>query len=167
MAAETEEMTKSRLLGLIREERGLLEMILARLTHSQMFLAGVDGEWSVKAVLAHISAWERMMIDWTGSHLQGEKPDTPVPWDIDHINAGIYTRIREKPLADVLEEFRGSYWDSLALVESMTEGQLHKVYDDTWPMGPLWTGIAANMNWHYRDHRQDIQKWLAGRKKER
>ncbi len=167
MDAETEEMTKSRLLGLIREERGLLEMTLARLTHSQMFLAGVDGEWCVKDVLAHISAWERMMIDWTGSHLQGEKPDTPEPWDIDHINAGIYARIREKPLAEVLEEFRGSYWDSLALVESMTEEQLHKVYDDTWPMGPLWTGIAANMNWHYRDHRQDIQKWLAGRKKER
>ncbi len=167
MDAETEKMTKTRLLELIRDERGLLEMTLARLTHSQMFLAGVDGDWSVKDVLAHISAWERMMIEWTGSHVHGEKPDTPTPWDVDRINAGIYAQVREKPLADVLEEFRSSYWDSLALVESLTEAQLHKAYPDTWPMGELWTGIAANMNWHYQQHRQDIRKWLAGRKKER
>lgn len=166
MDAESEGMTKTRLLALIREERGLLEMTLARLTHAQMFLPGVDGQWSVKDVLAHISAWERMMIKWTGSHLRGEKPDVPLPWDVDHINEGIYTQVKDKSLADVFEEFRSSYWEALSLVESLTEVQLQKVHDDTWPMGPLWTGIAGNMNEHYKDHRQDIQKWLSLRKKE-
>jgi hypothetical protein len=167
MDAEAEKMTKSKLMRLIREERGLLEMTLARLTHSQMFLSGVDGEWSVKDVLAHISAWERLMIKWTGSCQRNEKPETPEPWDVDKINAGIYAEIKDKPLSEVLEEFRRSYWDALVHVEDLTEGQLQKIYPDHWPMGALWIGVASNMNWHYKDHRRDIQKWLSGYKKER
>ena len=167
MSDETEQMTKSGLLKLIRDERGLLEMTLARLTHAQMLLPGVDGEWSVKDALAHISAWERRMIGWTGSHLHSETPAVPLPWDVDRMNAEIYAQIKDRPLADVLEEFRQSYWDSLALAESLSEEQLQTVYADTWPMGPLWTGIASNLNWHYKEHRQDIQKWLVTRKQER
>ena len=58
MNAQTEKMTKSELLNQIRTERGQLEETLARLTHAQMLLPGVDGEWSVKDALAHISTWE-------------------------------------------------------------------------------------------------------------
>jgi hypothetical protein len=76
------------------------------------------------------------------------------------MNAENYIKVRDFPLADVLEEFRLSYWGSLALTESLREDQLQTVYPDSWPMGPLWTGVAANTNWHYKDHRMDIQNWL-------
>lgn len=167
MSDESEKMTKSQLLESIREEHSLLEMTLARLTHDQMLLPGVEGVWSIKDVLAHISAWERRMINWTGSHLRGEEPAVPLPWDVDRMNAETYAQVKDKPLADVLEEFRESYWDSLSLAESISEEQYQTNYADTWPMGPLWTGIAANMNWHYKEHRMDIQKWLASQKQER
>jgi len=167
MSDESEKMTKSQLLESIREEHSLLEMTLARLTHDQMLLPGVEGVWSIKDVLAHISAWERRMISWTGSHLRGEEPAVPLPWDVDRMNAETYAQVKDKPLADVLEEFRESYWDSLSLAESISEEQYQTNYADTWPMGPLWTGIAANMNWHYKEHRMDIQKWLASQKQER
>jgi len=160
MNDQIEKMTRHELLDQIRAERGRLEETLARLTHAQMLLPGVDGEWSVKDALAHISTWERWMIHWTNSLLRGEKPDTPEPWDVERMNAGTYARVKEIPLADVLEEFRLSYWDVLVLTESLSEEQLQIVHADTWPMGPLWTGIAANTNWHYKEHRTDIQKWL-------
>lgn len=160
-----EALAKHELLDQIRSERGRLEETLARLTHSQMLLPGVDGEWSVKDTLAHISTWERWMIHWTNSLLRGEKPDTPDPWDIDGMNAEMYNRIREFSLANVLEEFRQSYWDSLALAESLKEDQLQSVYVDSWPMGPLWLGVAANTCFHYKEHRTDIQKWLNSYKK--
>jgi hypothetical protein len=160
-------LTKQELLDQIRFERGLLEGTLERLTHAQMLLPGVDGEWTVKDALAHISTWERWMIRWINTLLRGEKPDTKEPWDVDQMNAETYRRVKEFPLADVLEEFRKSYWDSLVLAEQLTEQQLQTNYPDTWPMGLLWTGIAANMNWHYKDHREDIQKWLETQKKER
>ena len=167
MNDQINKMTKRELLDQIHTERGLLEKTLARLTHAQMLLPGVDGKWNVKDALAHISTWERWMIRWTDSLLKGEKPDTPEPWDVERMNTGTYTRVKGIPLAEVLEEFHQSHWDSLALANNLSEQQLQTAYTDTWPMGPLWTGIAANTNWHYKQHRTDIQKWLETQKKER
>ena len=167
MNDEPNKTSKPMLLEFIRSEHSLLELTLARLTHTQMLLPGVEGEWSIKDILAHISAWERRMINWTGSLLHGEEPAIPLPWDVDRMNAETYAQVREKPLADVLEEFRQIYWDSLALVESLSDEQLQTNYADIWPMGPLWTGIAANMNWHYKEHREHIQNWLANQTRER
>lgn len=167
MNDKIEKLTKHELLDQIRSEHGLLEETLARLTHAQMLLPGVDGEWSVKDALAHISTWERWMILWTNSLLRGDKPETSEPWDVERMNADTYARVKEIPLADVLEEFRLSYWDSVTLAEGLNEKQLQTNYTDTWPMGPLWTGIAANTNWHYKQHRTDIQQWLKKKKQDR
>jgi len=165
MSDEIKHLTKPELLQRIRDERRALEKILARLTHAQMLLPGVDGEWSVKDALAHISAWERRMLAWIGSHLRGEPPEVPLPWDVERMNRESYAEVKDKPLAEVLEEFRQSYHDSLALAESLTEKQLQTEYPDTWPIGPLWLGVAANTNFHYKEHREDIEKWLASGKK--
>jgi hypothetical protein len=160
MNDQDQNFSKSKLLEQIRSEHGLLEATLARLTHAQMLIPGVDGEWSAKDALAHISTWERWMISWTNSLLRAEKPGTPASWDVDRMNAETFARVREFALADVLQEFRLSYWDSLALAESLGEKQLLVQYPDTWPMGPLWKGIEDNTSGHYKQHREDIQAWL-------
>ena len=167
MSNESEKITKPELLISIQEEHNLLELTLARLTHSQMLIDGVEGQWSVKDILAHISAWEKRMISWTGSLLQGKEPEVPLPWDVDRMNAETYLSVKDEPLATVLEEYRQSYWESLSQVENLTEEQLQTNHSDTWPMGLLWTGISANMNWHYKEHREHIQSWLTAQKRER
>ncbi|MBU2611772.1 MAG: ClbS/DfsB family four-helix bundle protein, partial [Chloroflexi bacterium] len=87
MNAKIEHLTKPELLQRIRDERRALEETLARLTPDQMLQPGASGGWTVKDVLAHISAWKRRMISWTGSHLRGEPPDVPLPWDVERMNA--------------------------------------------------------------------------------
>ena len=167
MSDQIKNMTRSELIFQIRDERGHLEETLARLTHNQMFLPGVDGNWTVKDALAHISTWERWMISWTNSLLRSEKPDTPETWDVDLMNAGTYKKVKDLSLSEVLEESRQSYWDALALAESLSEDQLQSNHTDTWPMGPLWLGVASNTCFHYKEHRSDIQKWLTTLKQER
>jgi hypothetical protein len=160
MSDQLENLTKSELLQRIRDERRALEKNLARLTHTQMLFPGVMGEWTVKDALAHISAWERSMLTWTANLLSGKVPGTPEPLDVDRFNAAIYAQVKDKPLGEVLEEFRESYRAALALAESLTEAQLQTKYTNTWPHGPLWLGVAANMNFHYKEHREDLEKWL-------
>lgn len=125
-----------------------------------MLQSGAAGKWTVKDVLAHISAWEGWMVRWTDMHLRGEAPDVPLPWDVERMNAGTFALLKDKPLAEVLEEFHQSYQAALALAESLSEDQLQSTYTDTWPMGPLWTGVAVNTHWHYREHRESIEAWL-------
>ncbi|MCJ7584345.1 MAG: ClbS/DfsB family four-helix bundle protein [Anaerolineales bacterium] len=164
MSERIENITKSKLLIAIRAERKALEEVLAALTYDQMLQPGASGEWTVKDALAHISAWERRMLSWIGSHLRGEAPDVPLPWDVERMNAETYAQVKDRPLAEVLEEFRRSYREALTLAESLSEEQLQTAYTDTWPMGPLWLGVAANTDWHYKEHRKDIEAWLKQQK---
>ena len=159
-----ENITKPELLDQIRAERQQLKEVLAALTADQMLQPGASGEWTVKDVLAHISAWERRMLSWIGSHLRGASPDVPLPWDVERMNAETYAHFKDKPLAEVLEEFHQSYRDALALTESLNEEQLKTIYTNTWPMAPLWLGVAANTNWHYKEHRESIEAWLKQQK---
>ena len=56
-----EQMTKVKLIELIVIQRHSLDQTLTRLEESQMTIPGVESDWSVKDILAHISAWERKM----------------------------------------------------------------------------------------------------------
>ena len=161
MSDQTESMSKSELLDQIRTERALLEAVLEGISPQKMLLPGVDGEWSLKDVLAHLSVWERRMVRWIGMHLHGQPPDVPLPWDVERMNAETYTQVKDWSLVQVMEEYRRSYRAALALAESLDEEQLQTTFPDIWPMGPLWLGVAANTSWHYKEHREDIEKWLA------
>ena len=153
--------TQAELLSEIREERRKLEELLATLTPDQMVTGGVDGDWSIKDILAHIATWEGWMRDWTTSLVSGQAPRVPEEWNIDRMNAEAHARLRDMPLPKVLREFQRSYRQSLALIEGLTEAQLRAETLDTWPLGPLWSKVADNTSWHYREHRLDIEKWLA------
>jgi len=155
-----ESLSKAELLAQIREERQQLDALLAGLGPEQFLEPGACGEWSIKDILAHISAWEQRMIRWTEMHRKGQLPDVPLPWDVDRMNAETYARLKDKPLRAVQKEFHQSYRAALDLVNRLSEAELKTVYEKTWPMGPLWSGVAENTAWHYREHREGLQEWL-------
>jgi hypothetical protein len=149
-------VNKSELLAEIRTERAALERALAGLSGEQITRSDADGAWSVKDILAHIVAWEGWMIGWTGQLLRGERPHNPAPVEtdeeLDRLNADNYRQNRDRPLDDVLADFRRSHADALHLAEGLVEEQLQEDHPNTWPHGPLWHGVAANTCWHYREH---------------
>lgn len=155
-----EQMTsKAELLGAVREERAALEEAVDALEEGQMLDPVFDGGWSVKDTLAHITAWEQLMIGWVEQSLRGEEPQRPVTGDdwVDRLNARLYEENADRPLDEVLEEFAGSYQEALALVERLEEDDLFDPERFPWRDGsPLWQMVAANTNWHYKDHRQAI-----------
>ena len=59
-----EEITKTEILVLIRSERESLEVMLEPLSDEQMIQPGVENTWSIKDILAHITDWERRMVQW-------------------------------------------------------------------------------------------------------
>jgi hypothetical protein len=163
----SEKMTKDKLLTLIQTEHEKLVKTLSRLSDDQLTLEGVEGEWSVKDLMAHITVWEERMISWLEAALQGETPEmlpAGLTWDdLDQWNQQTYLELKAKPLHDVRSDFDRVYGEALAVVKDSPEDDLidparYAWRDDT----PLWEMVAANMNWHYTDHNETIQAWFEG-----
>lgn len=163
----SEEMTKSKALELIRNEWQSLEETLARLSKGQMTQPGVEGDWSVKDILAHITDWEERMVRWIEEALCGQEPEMPAPgltWDdLDLLNEQTYQANRGRELADVLTGFRRSYQQSLKAVEGLADEVLTDPQRFEWWDGdPMWRLVAVNTWEHYEEHNETIRNWLKG-----
>ncbi len=162
MAKQT---SKAQLLKDIQAERRRLEKTLSTLEAAEMVQAGAVGTWSVKDVLAHLAAWEKLFLDWYQAGIQGSAPGTlPVGMGkraIDALNQQIYTQNQGRSLEEILAEFQASYRQILAVIEAIPEG-------DMFSCGRFsWTGelalvdyIAGNTCSHYAWARSQISKWV-------
>jgi hypothetical protein len=167
MAEQTEPMTKQEVLDLIQDEWHLLEAALGKLTPTRMLAPGLEGERSVKDILAHITAWERLMLQWLKETYAGVTPERPAPgmtWDdLDRLNEQIYVANKDRELAAVLAELENAYSQSVQAIQEMPEEDLFDGNRFAWREGdPIWHMVAANTWWHYQEHREQIEAWLGG-----
>lgn len=169
MAKQT---SKSQLLKDITTGRRQLEKNLSALSEEDMTQPGVTGTWSVKDILAHLVAWEKLLLDWYRAGIQGYSP-TIIPVGmrqkaIDALNQEIYEQNRKRNLDEVIAEFRTSYQQILTTLEGIPEEDLliRGRYE--------WTGeltladyIAGNTCNHYAWAKAQIRKWIKGRQAEK
>jgi len=159
---------KAELLNDIQIKRRRLEKTLDSLTEIEMVIPGVVGEWSVKDILAHLTAWEQLFCSWYESGLHGRLPETPPVGmsrtAMDALNQKIFVQNQQKPLSEVFTDFYASYQQILALVQAISE-------DDLFTIGRYgWTGRLALVDYvvgntcnHYAWAKTHIHKWLQAR----
>jgi hypothetical protein len=70
----------------------------------------ITGHWTVKDVLAHITAWENELLRWLDKATNGIAPDIPAPgeWSeyTEQFNIQAYLDSRDRPLEDIVLSFR-------------------------------------------------------------
>ena len=158
--------SKAELLELVRHEYAALEQAIGRLSEAQM-TEPIDGSWSTKDILAHVAAWQQILL---GFHIGRQPFEQAAPGiaasyltdDVDTINEALYQRDRERPLAEVLDAFRRSHQQALATIESMSEADLFRSYTppgrDPSDGGQLINWIAGDTYEHYMEHRETIAR---------
>ncbi len=128
----------------------------------------LDGGRSVKDVLAHISAWEKicMALVRNNTPLDPPSPGASGP-STDLINQRIYEGSRDRPLEDVVEDARRSYAELLAMIDGLSDDALTAVLgagqegaEASPPVGQL---VSGNSDEHYREHSAQIERWLEQR----
>jgi hypothetical protein len=161
MSAPTNVFNKAGLLDRIQVEHHRLEILLAQLDENQMVQPGVAGSWSVKDILAHITAWEQHMLQCLHETLQGLTPVLPAnKHALHHWNVRIYEENQFKPLAEVQAAFQQSSQEVFKKIEATSEEELLREIQGAWPEGPLWQGIADNTCAHYKEHAASIRAWI-------
>ena len=161
--------SKDELLERIRNSHDTFEATLARLNAEQMLAPALEGGWSPKDIMSHITAWERLTVqrlqarndkealDKIMKIFEGEDEDQAV----NAVNMGFYLESRDLPLPEVRKAFNSSYEDIVREVEGLSEESLLQRNDSFLRDGaPLWEVIAGNTFDHYPEHQQAIQRWI-------
>lgn len=158
----TGQLTKAVILARMAEERAAFEQTIAGLNATQMTVPRVMDDWTIKDILAHITAWERDLLGWLEMAWRGEA--LPIPpgggWDayIEEFNARTYTANRDRPLEDVLAEFDAIYARLMDELRALPEDPADPLWA-VWEGGqPPW-GLLATFYGHYREHRLPIEAW--------
>jgi uncharacterized protein (TIGR03083 family) len=159
----TEEViTKAKLIQKIEVSRMWLEEVLGQVDPSQMTQPGVVGDWSVKDIVAHLTAWERMMVAWLADYPKGVPVERPTSdAEFDEWNERIYLENKVKPLEEVLREFESTHEMTLQALHDTPEEVLFETGRYSYRGGlPLWQMVAGNTWWHYSEHGEEIQAAL-------
>lgn len=164
-------MKKSELLDWLQEEYRQWGALLDEVGPTRMEQPGVNGDWSMKDIVAHLTGWNRRL----ASHLQaaqrrGPEPSPPWPAHLqgdDEINAWIHESNRARSVREVLVETDQMFQQILAFVEGLPEDvrieQVHqgeRVYHLVWLDGERLQPGEFFDHFH-DDHEPDVRAWLA------
>ena len=99
-------MNKSELLKWLQEEDRQWEALLDQIGEARMDQPGVNGDWSMKDIVAHLTGWQRRVVANLQAAQRGE-PAPPPHWPAhleaeDDINAWIYETNRGRSVREVL-----------------------------------------------------------------
>ncbi len=165
----TEEMTKAKLLDLLRTARAEWDALLAQIPPDKMTQPGVAGPWSVKDNIAHMTHFERWYADRIEEALQGVRY-SPTSFDrlsVEEQNGVIYAQHRDQPLADVLAESHAAHAKLMQGVAAQSEAFLIHAQAFEGVPGPsrVWQRLEGDVYGHYPDHMGSIRQWLADESK--
>lgn len=158
-------MTATRLIGILQGERAQWNALLAQVGPHRMEIPGVEGTWSVKELVAHLTWYERAVVEGaqevlsTGVYTQREYGGL----GMDERNAIIATESRARPVGEVLAEADGAFNQLLQLLAVCPDDLLNNARHLGLPNNdvPPWMLVADNSYAHYQQHAQSIRAWLA------
>lgn len=163
--------TKDQLLELASKNYDKLQVEITNLTPDEMTESGVVETWSVKDVLAHLTAWQQMTLSWYRIGKAGETPSTPsekYTWrEIPALNQEIYETYRDDPLDDIQRNFIASHEEAMTLIESIDDEELFtpKVYQwtRTTTVGAYFISATSS---HYDWACKEIRRWIKAKGKQ-
>lgn len=144
---------KAEIVSQIHATHQPLEALLAGISESDMIQSGVNGEWSVKDMLAHITWWEQHLLRrLRTSHDDLDAEGGDASSTTDDVNAGIFSANRDRSLTDVRAAFDASYREVLETISALTDDELAP--DET------YEAIGWDTFRHYPEHTAMLHAWL-------
>ena len=156
---------------LLEQSQGNFEKLAAMvesLDPADRISPGVNQDWSVKDVLAHLAAWHRLFFGWYEEGSKGVKPEMPAPgytWKTTpELNEKIYQEHKDLPFEDVRKEVETTHSKMMDLISSHTDEELFtkKLYKWTGSTSLGSYAVSASSS-HYQWAIDLIRKWLKKR----
>jgi hypothetical protein len=159
---------KSELIQCLQDEDRRWTALLEQIGSARMDQPGVNGKWSMKDIVAHLTGWHRHLVACLEAAQRGE-PKPPPPWPArmqteDEINAWIYESNRGRPLRAVLDEAHEVNRHLLDVIDGLPDEVRIERIEPAFLL--VWVGeerflVSEFYNHFHDDHEPDVHAWLA------
>ncbi len=157
-------MQKAELLDWLQTAYQQWAALIAEIGPARMDQPGVNGDWSIKDLVAHLNGWQPRLIARIQAAQHGEAAPPP-PWPAtlqtdDEINAWIYTTNQGRSVAEVLAETQQHFQQLLTVIAGLpADVQIKPAYRVVQLNGQRFS--ASEFFDHFRDdHEPDVRAWL-------
>ncbi len=150
--------SKEKLLSEIQIHHKWLEEKIASIPRNDILKPKTVGAWSVKDTIAHITAWEKILLQRYNDGLAGKKVNIQKD-TLGVINRRIFEKNVSRDLEDVLADFNATYRQILSTIESIPEEYIFTHGKYTWTgertlLDYIWWNTAG----HYAEHLAAINR---------
>lgn len=155
-------MKRTELLTHLISTRAEFQSLLDDLGENHMLQPGAAGAWSVRDVLAHLTACEVEVLTNLGKVRRGAKPGPTAmtPAAIEKQNQLWHNEMKDRPLRSVLADFDGARKQTLRVLEAMSEADAAKPAG--WLQGrSLVDYFVGEVLTHEREHLEQLRQWRA------
>jgi hypothetical protein len=163
-------MNKTELIAWLRGEQQQRLDLLNQFDDAELEMSGVNGDWSLKDLVAHLTTWHRDHI----LCLDAAVMNTPIadpPWPLeisntDDINAWIFSQSSRRKLKDVLDENEQVFEALIEIVENFSEDIQVEIIKDhrVVRFGEQQFSVGYFFDHFHEDHETQIREWLKKRK---
>ena len=157
-------LSKSEMVTAIETKHARLKGALDRFSDAQKTEPLLDNGWSIKDLMVHIAAWERVGFDIVQAALDGNPLKdyiSKVFENIDNFNAQTYEKNKGKLLREVETEFQVTHQVFFDLIATLEEAFIasNLPFEGTEEI-TIESIISSNTYQHFSEHAEALEKCL-------
>jgi hypothetical protein len=161
---------KRHILVALREMLDQWEDLLAPLTEAQVTSPLQPSHLSIKDIIAHLTAWQKLSNARVEAVQLDREPIMPMQFagvdadaegNTDGLNAAIFETHRQEPWEQVYQAWRQGFRQLLGGAEGVTERDLLDGGRFSWLGGSPPAVILLATYDHHREHLEELSNWLS------
>ncbi len=152
-------MYKDQALSRIRQTRQALLEKIQGLSEADLTGPQVEGIWTIKDLLGHISAWEDACLEPLESLAAGDPFQSENIPDHDAWNALQAARRRDQSLSEILKELNDVRQRLLEAAGRLSDDGWRQILHLPWGEEATIANMLSGLAWHEEEHLKSIWKW--------
>jgi uncharacterized damage-inducible protein DinB len=155
-------MTKEEALARLAESRQALHQAIEGLSQEEMTQVQVEGVWTVKDVLGHITSWEETCLKPLRRYADGGPFEVQVIEDYLAWNHEQAAHKRDTPLEAILDELATVRQELIEAASRLSAEQWKQRVPFSWGGKGTIADVLDVFHQHELEHLRHIQQWQQG-----
>lgn len=151
-------MEKEAALSKIKDSRLAFLNAIAGLTPEELTTIPVEGIWTTKDLIGHITAWENALLEPLSLFVNGKHFQANHIPDHDAWNAEQAARRAAWDFSETQKEMEVTRQDLIRTAEKLTEDQWNQAFRAPWGDQNTISEMISGLAWHEAEHTKSILK---------